>query len=99
MEHRIEWLGEKLKPLVLNHLGKALEYYQKSVELGEGAAYLGIGAVYAEMKELKKCIVNYRKAALCGVNTKDLSVMLRCGWLYELGKVCLHAEETAGGLL
>ncbi len=51
------------------------------VDRGECFAFLAIGAIYGEMNEMEKSILNYRKAAHCGVSMEYVSVILRRGYM------------------
>ena len=60
---------------------KALEYYQKSTELGYIPAFPIVGAILLERGEIEEAYVNFRKAAMCGLRDEHLFKTLRYGFL------------------
>ena len=59
---------------------KALEYFQKSAELGFIPAFSMIGNFLMDKGDIEEGMLNYRKAAICGLNDDDLFNILRDGF-------------------
>ena len=59
---------------------KALEYYQRAVELGFEPAYSSVGYILMERGEIEEGMLNFRKAAMCGTDDKNIFDELRTGF-------------------
>ena len=59
---------------------KALEYFHKSAELGYIHAFSLIGTILMKKGEIEEAMLNYRKAAICGMSDDNLFNALRDGF-------------------
>ena len=59
---------------------KALEYFHKSAELGYIHAFSLIGTILMKKGEIEEGMLNYRKAAICGMSDDSLFKALRDGF-------------------
>ena len=59
---------------------KALEYNQRAIELGFEPAYYSVGYILMARGEIEEAMLNYRKAAMCGADHRDLFDELRKGF-------------------
>lgn len=59
---------------------KALDYLKRAAELGEAYAYFYIGIILRKRWEIEDAMLNYRKAAMCGVCDAALFGRLRNGY-------------------
>ena len=59
---------------------KALEYCQRAVELGFEPAYSSVGYILMERGEIEEGMLNFRKAAMCGTDDKNIFDELRRGF-------------------
>lgn len=50
---------------------KALECYKKAAERGDVDAFVSIGSLLAQKGEIEEALLNYRKAALCGLSEPE----------------------------
>ena len=61
---------------------KALEYFHKSAELGYIHAFSLIGTILMKKGEIEEGMLNFRKAAMCGMSEDILFDQLREGFYY-----------------
>ena len=59
---------------------KSLEYYQKSVDLGFSPSFMLMGHVLKNKGDIEEAMLNYRKAAMCGMSDKYIFDQLRTGF-------------------
>ena len=59
---------------------KALEYLQKSTELGCIPSFVKVGIILQRKGEIEKAMLNYRKAVMCGVSNDNLFNEIRIGF-------------------
>ena len=59
---------------------KALEYYQKASELDCIPAFRNIGQILIYKEEIEEGMLNFRKAAMCGLSGDYLFDLLRNGF-------------------
>ena len=58
---------------------RAFEYFQKAAKLGDIHAFLQVGHVLLSKGEIEEGMLNYRKAAICGMSEDSLFDLLRNG--------------------
>ena len=79
---------------VEQNLNVALEYFQKAASLGGAQAFVLIGSILMQQGATEEGYLNFRKAAMCGLDDKSLSKVLRMG--YRNGYI--SKEEMAATL-
>ena len=72
------WKGDGIE----KDIEKALEYCQKSADLGYIPAFSLIGAILMNKGDIGEGMLNYRKAAICGESNELLFNVLRDGFKY-----------------
>ena len=60
--------------------GKAFQYYQKAAELGFIPSFALIGYLLFDKGDIEEGMLNYRKAAMCGISDEWLFDQLRIGF-------------------
>ena len=55
----------------------AMEYFQKAADLGTVIAFYTLGNILMEKGEIEEAMLNYRKAAICGMSDE-------CEWLFAI---------------
>lgn len=55
----------------------AMEYFQKAADLGSVIAFYTLGNILMEKGEIEEAMLNYRKAAICGMSDE-------CEWLFAI---------------
>ena len=59
---------------------KAMEYYQKSADLGYAPSFVTIGFMLLRKGGIEEAMLNFRKAAICGVSDDSIFITLRDGF-------------------
>ena len=72
-------------------IDKALEYYQKSADLGYITSFALTGIILLKKGEMEEAMLNLRKAVMCGISKYDIFHFLRMG--FKEG--CITKEENA----
>lgn len=62
-------------------IDKALHYFKVAAELGHLGSFSRLGSFYFDKGEMKEAMINFRKAAVCGLGDSVLNKNLRTGYI------------------